>query len=122
MQLTLLTVSLLATLAVALPPFTQPPAFDWLDAKVPDCGRDCLNEGYKSVGCDIKDYKCRCDRGGELFIATSNPTLHCIDTHCNNQEHERLNAAYEIICLELAWGNTTWFNRTFVLPQILVDP
>ena len=86
MQLTILTVPFFAALAVAMPP----PTLDWLDAKVPDCGRGCLNKGYKAVGCDIKDYQCRCDRGRQLLNTAPYTTLHCIEANCNSKEHDRM--------------------------------
>ncbi|KAI0512497.1 hypothetical protein F5B22DRAFT_305048 [Xylaria bambusicola] len=123
MQLTLLAFPLFASLAAArpavMPPVTPPPSLDWLDSKIPDCGRGCLNDGLKAVGCDTKDYQCRCDNGHQLF----NISLPCIESNCTTiKENDRLNAASITICEELAWGNSSWFNRTFSLFPGLLDP
>ncbi|KAK5629849.1 hypothetical protein RRF57_005564 [Xylaria bambusicola] len=122
MRLTLFAFPLFASLAVAMPPVmppvTPPPSLDWLDAKIPDCGRGCLNDGLKAVGCDVKDYKCRCDNGHELF-KIARP---CIESNCTNEKEDRLNAASTTICTELAWGDSSWYNKTFHLLPSLADP
>ncbi|KAI0970614.1 hypothetical protein F4678DRAFT_462315 [Xylaria arbuscula] len=113
MQLTVLATSFFAALAASMPP----PPLDWLDSKIPDCGRGCLNDGYKAVGCGIKEYQCQCDRSHDLF-KMAQP---CIDSRCSNKEIDRLNAASMTICEELDWGNSTWFNQTYTIFPALKD-
>ncbi|KAF2967724.1 hypothetical protein GQX73_g5863 [Xylaria multiplex] len=91
--------SLLATRAIAI-------TNDELAAKIPDCAKGCLEDGYKAVNCSITDYPCQCDNAHRVF-EVADP---CLNQTCTTpEENDKLAAATTWLCMAIAQqSNPNW--------------
>ncbi|KAI0531845.1 hypothetical protein GGR58DRAFT_523918 [Xylaria digitata] len=99
MQFITITLSLLAMRAVAI-------TNDELAAKIPQCAKGCLEDGYKAVDCGLTDYSCQCDNAHDVF-EVADP---CLDARCTtDEEKDQLGAATTWLCMAIAQqSNPDW--------------